>query len=82
MRTLAWEGIEFGNFILIATMHLWNQSIENSMSSSPLGCDFVTLLILLSLIKDKSQTKQSKFAIHILIIDVVMTLDLIMKFND
>ena len=29
---------------LIATIHLWNQSIENSMSSSPLGCDFVTSL--------------------------------------
>ena len=29
MRTLAWEGIELGNFILIASIHLWNQSIKN-----------------------------------------------------
>ena len=29
MRTLAWEGNEFGDFILIASIHLWNQSIEN-----------------------------------------------------
>ena len=29
MRTLTWEGIEFGNFILIASIHLWNQSTEN-----------------------------------------------------
>ena len=45
MRTLVREGIEFGNFILIASIHLWNQSTENSMSSSPLGCDFATSLI-------------------------------------
>ena len=41
MRTLTWESIDFGNFILIASIHLWNQSIENFMSSSPWGCDFV-----------------------------------------
>ena len=29
--------------ILIASIHLRNQSIENFMSSSPLGCDFVRL---------------------------------------
>ena len=29
MRTLTWEGIKFGNFILIAFIHLWDQSIEN-----------------------------------------------------
>ena len=45
MQTLPWDGIEFGNIILIATIHLWDQSIENSMSSSPLGCDFVTSLL-------------------------------------
>ena len=45
MRTLTWEGFEFGDFILIASIHLWNQSIENFMSSSPLGCDFVTSLV-------------------------------------
>ena len=46
MRALAWEDFEFGNFILITTIHLWNQSIffENSMLSWPLGCDFVTSL--------------------------------------
>ena len=42
MQTLTWEGTEFGNFILIASIHLRGQSIENFMSSSPLGCDFVT----------------------------------------
>ena len=42
MLTLAWENLEFGNFILITTIHFWNQSVENSMLSSPLGCDFVT----------------------------------------
>ena len=45
MRTLTWEGIEFGNFILIASIHLWNQCIENFTSSSLLVCDFVTSLI-------------------------------------
>ena len=46
MQTLTLEGIEFGNFILIASIHLWNQSIENFMSSSPpSGCDFVTSLL-------------------------------------
>ena len=47
MPKLTWEGTEFGNFILIAFIHLWNQSIENFMSSSPLGCDFVTYLFSL-----------------------------------
>ena len=28
MRTLAWEGIELGNFILIASVQLWNQSVK------------------------------------------------------
>ena len=37
MRTLTLEGIEFGDFILIASIHLWNQSTENFMSLSPLG---------------------------------------------
>ena len=46
MRTLTWEGIELGNFILTASIHLWNQFIENCMSSLPLGCDFVTSLLL------------------------------------
>ena len=46
VRTLSWEGIEFGNFILIAAIHYWNQLIENSMSSSSLGCDFVTSLLI------------------------------------
>ena len=41
MPTLRSEGTEYGNFILIATIRLWNQSIENLMSSWPLGCDFV-----------------------------------------
>ena len=45
MPTLTWEGIEFGDFILIASIHLSNQSIENFMSSSRLGCDFVTSLL-------------------------------------
>ena len=36
MRTMTWEGTEFGNFILFASIHLWNQSIENFMSLSPL----------------------------------------------
>ena len=45
MRTMTWEGTEFGNFILIASIHLRDQSIENFMSSSPLGCDFVTSLL-------------------------------------
>ena len=35
---------------LIASIHLWNQSIENFMSSSPLGCDFVTSLLSLELL--------------------------------
>ena len=48
MRTLTWECIEFGNFILSASIHLWNRSIENLMSSSPFGCDFVTSLILVT----------------------------------
>ena len=43
MRTLTSEAIEFGNFILIASIHLWNQSTENFMSSSPLGCDIRNL---------------------------------------
>ena len=30
---------------LIASIHLWNQSVEDFMSSSSLGCDFITLLI-------------------------------------
>ena len=47
MRTLTWEGIEFGNFILIASIHLWNQSIENFTWSSPLRCNFVTSLLLI-----------------------------------
>ena len=46
MRTLTGESIKFCNFILIASIHLWSQYIENFMSSSPLGCDFVTSLIL------------------------------------
>ena len=44
VRTLSWEGIEFGNFILIAAIHYWNQPTENSISSSSLECDFVTSL--------------------------------------
>ena len=44
-RTLPREGTEYGNFILIATIHLWNQFIENSISSLPLGYDFLTSLI-------------------------------------
>ena len=48
MRTSTWEGTEFSNFILIASIHLWNQSIENFMSSSSLGCDFVTSLIFMT----------------------------------
>ena len=47
MRTLTWEGIEFGNFISIASIYFWNRSIENFMSSSPLGCDFVASLMTL-----------------------------------
>ena len=47
MPTLTLEGIEFGNPSLIAAIHYWDQSIENSMSSLPLGCDFVTSLISL-----------------------------------
>ena len=31
------------NFILITTVHFWNHSLENSMSSSPLGCDYISL---------------------------------------
>ena len=42
VRTLPWENIEFGNFILIAAVRMWNQSIENTMSSLPSECDFVT----------------------------------------
>ena len=49
MRTLTWEGIEFGDFMFIASIHLWNQSIENFMSSSPLGCVVVTSLLVQSL---------------------------------
>ena len=30
MQTLTWDGIEFGNFSLVAAIHLWNQSIEKS----------------------------------------------------
>ena len=45
MQTLTQEGIEFGNFILIASIHLRGQSIENFMSLSPLGCDFITSLL-------------------------------------
>ena len=48
MRTLTWKGIQFGSFILIVAIHYLNQPIENSMSSSHLGCDFVTSLFLLS----------------------------------
>ena len=29
MSMLTWEDTELGNFILIAIIHLWNQSIEN-----------------------------------------------------
>ena len=45
VRTMTWEGIEFGNFILVAAIYYWNQLIETSVSSSPLGCNFVTSLI-------------------------------------
>ena len=65
MRTLTWEGIEFGNFILIASIHLWNQSIENVMSSSPLGCDFVTSLVKRSVAKsvpDRASVHTTKAA--------------------
>ena len=44
VRTLIWKGIQFGNFILIAAIHYWNQLIENAMSLPPLRCDFVTSL--------------------------------------
>ena len=33
MQKLRWEGTEYGNFILISTIHLWNQSIESSISA-------------------------------------------------
>ena len=46
IRMLTWDGTEFYDFILIASIHLWNQYTENFMSSSPLRCDFVTSLIL------------------------------------
>ena len=36
------------NFILIASMHLSNESTENFMSSALLGCDFVTSLMISS----------------------------------
>ena len=50
MRTLTWEDIEFGNLISIAAIHYRNQPIENSMSSSPLGCDFVPSLLFFACI--------------------------------
>ena len=56
IRTLAWEVTEFGNFILITTIHLWNQPLENSMSSSPLGCDFVTSLLTDALKKTSTKS--------------------------
>ena len=46
VRTLTLEGTEFGNFILIASIDLRNQSIENFMSLSPFGHHFVTSLII------------------------------------
>ena len=82
MRTLTWEGIEFGNFILIASIHLWDQSSENFMSSSPSGCDFVTSLMtsrkhpapemrmaletLIEMTKHHSKRKQTLDSPHIL----------------
>ena len=46
MPTLPWEGTAHGNYHLIATIHVRNQSIENCMSLLALLCDFVTSLIL------------------------------------
>ena len=45
MQTLSREGIELAKFILIGTAHLESHYIENSLSSSPLGCDFVAYLL-------------------------------------
>ena len=59
---LTWEGIEFGNFILIAAIHYWNQPTENSMSSSPLGCIFLLFIYLKSskLFAKNSRTQQAR----------------------
>ena len=43
---LAWEGIEFGNFILTAAIHYWNLAIESCTLSLPVRRDFITLLIV------------------------------------
>ena len=45
VRTLTWEGTEFGNVILNVAIQYWNQPTENSMSSSPIGCVFITSLM-------------------------------------
>ena len=66
MRTLAWDSIEFGNFILITTIRLWNQCIENSMSLSPLGCDFVTSLLLLTRYRQNNCIQLFNFSMWVL----------------
>ena len=53
MQTSPSEGTKYRNFILIATIHMWNQSVENSLSPSPSGCDSVTSLMSETVSKDR-----------------------------
>ena len=46
-RSLIWLDVNLFHFRNeITWIHYWNQSVENSTLSSPLGCDFVTSLII------------------------------------